>query len=82
MDGGGGPACLRLRVPLSEQELACVPAAAFWTESRDSDLRAIIRDRYPSELKLADLANHEICQKALETQGLIATCLGRNPAHA
>ena len=82
MDGGGGPACLRLRVPLSEQELACVPAAAFWTESRDSDLRAIISDCYPSELKLADLANLELCQKALETQGLIATCLGVNPAHA
>ena len=82
MDGGGGPACLRLRVPLSEQELECVAASAFWTESRDSDLRDIISDRYPSELKLADLANLEICQKALETQGLIAKCLGGNPANA
>ena len=80
MNGGGGPACLRLRVPLSEQELASVPASALWTENRDSALRDIISDRYPSELKLADLANPEICQHALETRGLIAKCLGPKPA--
>ncbi len=81
MDGGGGPACLRLRVPLSEQELACVDTSALWTESQDSELRDIISNRYPSELKIADLANPESCQRALETQGLIAKCLGQNPAN-
>lgn len=82
MDGGGGPACLRLRVPLSEQELARVPTSALWTENRDSDLRDIIRDRYPSELKLSDLVNPEICKRSLETQVLIAKCLGQNSANA
>ena len=81
MDGGGGPACLRLRVPLSEQELARVPTSALWTENRDSDLRDIIRDRYPSELKLSDLVNPEICKRSLETQVLIAKCLGQNSAN-
>lgn len=75
MDGGGGPACLRLRVPLSEQEFGHLATSALWTESRDSDLRAIIKERYPSELKIADLADIEICQKALETQEVIAQCL-------
>ena len=82
MDGGGGPACLRLRVPLSEQELEHIPNSAFWTENRDSNLRHIISDRYPRELKLIDLANPEICQRSLETQELIAKCLGQKPANA
>ena len=75
MDGGGGPACLRLRLPLSEQEIGHLDTSALWTESRDSDLRAIINDRYPIELKITDLADIEICQRALETQEVIARCL-------
>lgn len=78
MDGGGGPACLRLRVPLTEQELASLTASALWTENRDADLRGIINDCYPSELMLADLANIDFCQKARESQESIAKYLGQD----
>lgn len=76
MDGGGGPACLRLRVPLSEEELRSLVDAAFWTENLDSELRGVISERYPSELKLADLGDLATCQYALETQEVLAKCLG------
>ena len=82
MDGGGGPACLRLRVPVSEQELACFDGSAVWTDALDSDLRDIISDRYPCKLQLADLADIEICQQALETQGVLAERLMQNATGA
>ncbi len=76
MDGGGGPACLRLRVPISKHKLVRLAESAFWTETLDSDLRDIISDRYPRKLQLADLADAEICQQALETQRLLSERLG------
>jgi succinylarginine dihydrolase len=57
MRGGGGPACLRLRVPLPEDQLSTIPAASRWTEELDDQLRAIIRQYYPAQLTLSDLAN-------------------------
>lgn len=82
MNGGGGPACLRLRVPMFEHELERLPESALWTETRDSDLRKIISENYPSELRLADLANVEICQKALKTQQIITQYLGQDSGDA
>ena len=80
MDGGGGPACLRLRVPVTEHELGCICKSAWWTESLDSDLRDIINERYPHRLELTDLADAEFCYKALETQRLLSSRLGHDLA--
>ena len=80
MDGGGGPACLRLRVPIAQHELARLAESAFWNETLDSDLRDIISDRYPRRLQLADLADAEICQQALETQRLLSERMGHTAA--
>ncbi|MDE0862353.1 MAG: N-succinylarginine dihydrolase [Rubripirellula sp.] len=77
MDGGGGPACLRLRVPCREDELGRLPVSAAWTESLDADLRDIISERYCCKLTLMDLADIEFCEQALETQAILAKRLGQ-----
>lgn len=57
MSGGGGPACLRLRVPLEQKRLADLRENCLWSEELDSRLRNIIREHYPTEATLADLAD-------------------------
>lgn len=79
MDGGGGPACLRLRVPCTEEELGRIPEVAYWTETLDADLRHIINERYRSNLTLMDLADIELCEQAIETQAILANRLGQEP---
>ena len=81
MDGGGGPACLRLRVPCREEELCRLPDGAFWTETLDADLRDIISERYRCSLTLMELADIEFCEQALETQAMLARRLGQEPVH-
>lgn len=56
MQGGGGPACLRLRVPLDEAQLAGLPASLRWTPANEARWLAIIDAVYPEELRLDDLA--------------------------
>lgn len=68
MWGGGGPACLRLRVPVSEEQLAQIPAHARWTESLDSQLRKLIEETYPKHLMLAELADNTFVRRAERTQ--------------
>lgn len=57
MSGGGGPACLRLRVPVEREKLAATSANAWWSESTDAALRAIIEADYPQQLTLSDLSD-------------------------
>jgi len=57
MRNGGGPACLRLRVALTEDERAQVPAGVFFTESLHAELDAWIDRHYRVELTPADLAD-------------------------
>ncbi|CAG0981904.1 succinylarginine dihydrolase [Burkholderiales bacterium] len=57
MRNGGGPACLRLRVPLTRGERAAVGARVFIDESLAADLDAWIRRHYRDRLTPADLAD-------------------------
>ncbi len=59
MRGGGGPACLRLRVPLTELEIRKIPQSCRWTEELDNKLRSVIQKHYPTKLSLADLATKD-----------------------
>jgi succinylarginine dihydrolase len=56
MNNGGGPACLRLRVLLTEEEMNSLPERIFITESSVAFLRHWVEQHYPEELTLADLA--------------------------
>jgi succinylarginine dihydrolase len=57
MRNGGGPACLRLRVALSEGQLAAVHRGVFLTGSLYDDLVAWVNRHYRDELAAGDLAD-------------------------
>jgi len=59
MKNGGGPACLRLRVVLTQQELAIAQKSShvFLTPARLLQLQAWIEKHYRETLKLADLCD-------------------------
>jgi succinylarginine dihydrolase len=55
MRNGGGPACLRLRVPLTPQERGAIDANVFFDAALDAALDAWIRRHYRDRLAPADL---------------------------
>jgi succinylarginine dihydrolase len=57
MKNGGGPACLRLRVVLTDAERAAVSARVFWDEALGAALERWIEKHYRDRLTLADLGD-------------------------
>ena len=57
MRNGGGPACLRLRVPLTEAELEAVHPGVVLTEASADRLQRWIERWYPESLHPSDLAD-------------------------
>lgn len=55
MQNGGGPACLRLRVVLTEAERAAVNPACWIDDAKDEALRAWVERHYRDELRADDL---------------------------
>jgi succinylarginine dihydrolase len=69
MRNGGGPACLRLRVVLTEAERAAVNASSWLTPERHAELEAWVQQHYRDRLVLADLADPQLldeCRTALD----------------
>ncbi len=62
---GGGPACLRLRVPLSDEQWAAVPRAFRLEEDADFDrLEAWVRTHHRETITPADLADAASAEEA------------------
>ncbi len=57
MRNGGGPACLRLRVVLSEEDLANLGATVLLDDALLGRLQAWVESHYRDELKTSDLAD-------------------------
>jgi len=57
MRNGGGPACLRLRVPLSAAALVKVDRRFLLTERRIDDLAALVEQAWPTAIAPADLSD-------------------------
>jgi len=53
---GGGPACVRLRVPISHDMLAAIPSAVIMTQSRLNTLTQCVMRWYPEALNVSELA--------------------------
>lgn len=69
MQNGGGPACLRLRVAMSERELAAVNPAVLMNEALYGTLTAWVNQHYRDRLSAADLADPQLlieCRTALD----------------
>ena len=67
MHGGGGPACLRLRVELTEEEEAALPPSVIFSESLHRTLSDWVRRHYRESIMPKDLAD-----PALMTEGQVA----------
>ncbi|GBL03048.1 N-succinylarginine dihydrolase [Glaciecola sp. KUL10] len=64
MQNGGGPACLRLRVALSEQELAATNQACLINQSKYDELCNWVNKHYRDRLTAADLATLEMLNES------------------
>lgn len=54
MQNGGGPACLRLRVVASEEEMQQIKPNVFYSEELHEKLEELIESYYPEEIQLED----------------------------
>jgi succinylarginine dihydrolase len=64
MQNGGGPACLRLRVVLTDRERAKVSSAVFLTPDLYESLKSCITRHYRDNLTPADLADPKLLQES------------------
>ena len=60
MRNGGGPACLRLRVQLTDDELASVEKGVMLDDAKFSELEAWVDRNYREDLAPTDLADPEL----------------------
>ncbi len=63
MRNGGGPACLRLRVVMTEAERQAVNRGYLLNEARIDALQAWVREHYRDELAAADLADPSLADE-------------------
>ncbi|MGD0389201.1 MAG: N-succinylarginine dihydrolase [Tepidisphaeraceae bacterium] len=64
MNNGGGPACLRLRVVLTDRERSLVNPAVFLTEGLYESLNQWINRHYRDRLTAADLADPQLLDQS------------------
>lgn len=65
MQNGGGPACLRQRIVLSEEDRTAVGARVFYDEALGAELEAWVRKHYRDRLLAADLADPQLSRANL-----------------
>jgi succinylarginine dihydrolase len=65
MSNGGGPACLRLRVPLTASESAALGGRVVFDAALDDELRAWVVRHYRDRLVPADLADPELAREGM-----------------
>lgn len=64
MRNGGGPACLRLRVVLTDDEMAAMHPGVLFTDALHAELRAWIERHYRDTLAPADLADPRLMEES------------------
>jgi succinylarginine dihydrolase len=67
MHNGGGPACLRLRVPMTDDEVAGLSARVLYDDALHAELKGWIERHYRDRLSPADLGD-----PALHREGMAA----------
>jgi succinylarginine dihydrolase len=64
MRNGGGPACLRLRVPLTQADLAAVNGAALINAAKLAELRSWVTRHYRETLRAEELADPALLRES------------------
>jgi succinylarginine dihydrolase len=65
MHNGGGPACLRLRVQLSDSEVAALGARMLFSAVLDDELVAWVKRHYRDRLLPGDLRDPKLARESL-----------------
>lgn len=65
MNNGGGPACLRQRVWLTDAERAAIQAQVFYTPELHTALSAWVKRHYREELSARDLGDPQLARETM-----------------
>ncbi len=76
MHNGGGPACLRLRVPLTDAEVAAVRANVFFTPALAARLESWVERHYRDRLMPSDLVDPKLHREVMTALDELAALLG------
>ena len=79
MRNGGGPACLRLRVPLTDEERAGIHPGFVLTPETASDLETWICKWYPETLHPSQLAEPWLLETTRQAMAELAELIGLEP---
>ncbi len=78
MQNGGGPACLRLRVPLTDNALQAMHQGVLLTDNLFEQLEACIKKHYRTTLSLKDLKDANFAHEAFTAYEAIMALLDLN----
>jgi succinylarginine dihydrolase len=76
MCNGGGPACLRLRVMLMDEELAAMHQGVIFTDALYESLKEWINKHYREKLSSEDLADPKLLEESREALDELSRLLG------
>jgi succinylarginine dihydrolase len=81
MHNGGGPACLRLRVRLSEDEQQAITARVFVDEALERDLRSWVSQHYRDRLAVDDLRDPKLARETMTALDELTALLRLGPVY-
>lgn len=81
MRNGGGPACLRLRVPVTAEELALITPGCLWTPQGHQRLEKWVKQHYREELSPEDLADPQLLRESRTALDELTKILGTGPIY-
>jgi succinylarginine dihydrolase len=81
MRNGGGPACLRLRVPLSEEEARSLGARVLLDDALLGDLTAWVDRHYRDRLVPSDLADPSLARESMRALDELTQLLRLGPVY-
>jgi succinylarginine dihydrolase len=76
MRNGGGPACLRLRVMVTDQEKSALDHRFLLDEVKITALEKVVTETYPETISSDDLGSMQLLQQVTEATNAVYTCLG------
>jgi succinylarginine dihydrolase len=79
MHNGGGPACLRQRIPLRGSDFAHLGARVLFDAALEAELRAWVQAHYRDQLLPADLADAALWQECLRALDELTRILALGP---
>ena len=65
MNNGGGPACLRFRVPLTDEEKSAIKANVFYSKTLHETLAIWVKKHYRDRLTAKDLEDPKLAQESM-----------------